>query len=171
MLSASPEYFRPEYDRNDPKGFGKFDQEKLDQWRDESLKWLQKRYKGTLVDVTLHLDERTPHMHAVVVPLVHQTLKKRRTKDQIDAGVESETYTKLKWNRSAYFDRSKLYEMQESYGSELEHLGLQRGIPKKITKRNYKTTNDFQREQNASAGNPAKPHQKKHKHSSLSLTM
>ena len=170
VLSASPEYFRPGYDRNDPEGFGKYDPEKLEQWKEKSLEWLQKRYKGTLVDVQLHLDERTPHMHAVVVPIVNKYQKKRRTKKEIEEGKEPETIVKKKWNRSAYFDRSKCYEMQESYGEALSELGLSRGIPKKVTKKNYKTTNDFKRESNSGA-NTQKPAPKQRRRNTPSLNI
>ena len=170
VLSASPEYFRPGTDRNDPDSFGKFDDEKLKAWQEHSLKWLQDRYKSTLVDVQLHLDERTPHIHAVVVPVVNKYQKKRRTNEQIANGEEPETVVKKKWNRSAYFDRSKCYEMQDSYAEALSDLGLSRGIPKKVTKKNYKTTNDFKRESNSGA-NTQKPAPKHRKGNTPSLNI
>lgn len=170
VLSASPEYFRPEHDRNDPEGFGTFDEEKLQAWKDKTLEWLQERYKATLVDVQLHLDERTPHMHAIVVPVVNKYQKKRRTNEQIANGEEPETITKKKWNRSAYFDRSKCYEMQDSYAEALQDLGLKRGIPKKVTKKNYKTTNDFKRE-STNGANTKKPAIKQRKANTQSFNI
>lgn len=171
VLSASPEYFRPEHARDDPEGFGKFDPDKLKAWQEHSLKWLQDRYKSTLIDVQLHLDERTPHIHAVVVPITNKSVKKRRTNEEIENGKEPETIIKKKWNRSAYFDRSKCYEMQDSYAEALSDLGLKRGIPKKVTKKNYKTTNDFKRETNNSGANTPKPAPKHKKSNTPSLNI
>lgn len=43
---------------------------RIDDWVDDNLKWLNKEFgKENVVSFFLHLDERTPHIHAVVVPL------------------------------------------------------------------------------------------------------
>lgn len=170
VLSASPEYFRPEHKRNDPEGFGKYDPERLEAWKEKSLEWLKDRFKGALVDVQLHLDERTPHMHAVVVPITNKTQKKRRTKQEIEEGKEPEEIIRKKWNRSAFFSRSQLYDMQESYGQALNELGIERGIPKKITRKNYKSVNEFRKETNSGA-NTQKPAPKQKKVQSPSLNI
>lgn len=65
FLSASPEYFRPgQEDRS-----GIYDEEKMTQWKEESLAWLKNEFGDNIVDCKLHLDESTPHIHAVIVPL------------------------------------------------------------------------------------------------------
>ncbi|WP_434472223.1 plasmid recombination protein [Aeromonas veronii] len=38
---------------------------------------LKKRYGENLISVELHCDERTPHLHAEVVPLVKKNQKKQ----------------------------------------------------------------------------------------------
>lgn len=65
VLSASPEYFRPD----NPAKVGEYDQEQLEPWISANLKYLKKEYGENLVSATLHLDEDTPHIHATVVPL------------------------------------------------------------------------------------------------------
>ena len=48
----------------------------LDKWKNDSLEWLQKRMTANagltgnnVISATLHMDEETPHIHAIVVPL------------------------------------------------------------------------------------------------------
>lgn len=65
MLSASPEYFRPDT----PSEAGEWDLEKLKVWEDRSAQWLKERYGDNIVRATFHRDEATPHIHAVIVPL------------------------------------------------------------------------------------------------------
>lgn len=157
-LGASPEYFRPDYHPDDPDGWGKYDEDRLDKWLDATMDYLYEKYgKANIVAADLHLDERTPHLHAVVVPICEVELKKRRTRAEIardnavlaenpDAGIKRETYKKLKWNRSELFDLKSHYEMQEDYGNYMERVGLQRGIPKKITKMKNKEVIEWHKE-------------------------
>jgi hypothetical protein len=65
VLSASPEYFRPDA----PDATGTWDQERLDAWVELNTDWLKAKHGDNLVSVVLHLDEATPHIHAVFVPL------------------------------------------------------------------------------------------------------
>lgn len=148
VLSASPEYFRPEYDRDDPEGKGKYDPERLETWKNKTMEWLEKEYgRKNLVDVVLHVDETTPHIHAVVVPIVEVECKKRRTKAQKEANEPAETYKKEKYKRTHFFDRGCLFRIQEEYGNYMNEIGLYRGIPKKLTKKKHKDTKDWHHEQ------------------------
>ena len=65
LLTASPEYFRP----NNPADYGGYDPTRLDQWKQETVKWLKQEYGDKIVRAELHLDEATPHIHAFLVPL------------------------------------------------------------------------------------------------------
>ena len=66
ILSASPEYFRP----GQPEAWGKYDQARLDAWVESQKKWLADTFgPENIVDLALHLDEATPHLHAVIVPI------------------------------------------------------------------------------------------------------
>ena len=77
---------------------------RLDNWIDANLKWLRDTFGDkNLVSCVLHMDEKTPHLHATVVPIVtgERVRRKRRT---------------------------KLHEYQNSYAAAMKPLGLQRGI-------------------------------------------
>lgn len=85
------------------------DPERLTQWMNENFRFVCERFGGkNVVDFTLHMDERTPHVHCVVVPL---------TKDgRLSA-------------KEVMGDRRKLSELQDSYGKAMQtKFGLQRGF-------------------------------------------
>lgn len=65
LLSISPEWFRP----SDPCARGTYDEERLTAFRKEAERFLR-RFGARLVTAVLHLDESTPHVQAVVVPVL-----------------------------------------------------------------------------------------------------
>lgn len=56
LMTASPDFF---------KGLSKQD---LEKWKTENIKWLQKNYGENCIYATLHKDEKTWHIHALIVP-------------------------------------------------------------------------------------------------------
>ncbi len=104
LISASPEYFRP----GNPDKAGSYDPERLEVWTTATTQWLQERYGNRIKRATLHLDEATPHIHVVMVPLD-------------DKG---------KLNCRALFggSRQTLSDLQSDYAQAVSHLGIQRGI-------------------------------------------
>lgn len=64
VLSASPEYFRPD----DPEVVGTWEEDRLAAWVEASMNQLREEHGADLVFAELHLDEDTPHIHAVVAP-------------------------------------------------------------------------------------------------------
>jgi hypothetical protein len=114
VLSASPEYFR-----DDPLDAGVFDQKKMEAWRDANLVFLKNKYGDNLVRVDLHLDESTPHMHAIITPLVQKERKirgkdKYRTVNVLDA--------------KNMFNRKALVELQSEAAQAVSHLNIERGL-------------------------------------------
>lgn len=116
MLTASPEYFRPD----DEGRAGKWDGEQLEQWKQANYQWLNETYGDKIVRAELHLDESTPHIHAYFVPL-----------DQNN-----------KLNCKSYFGgRQKLREFQDSYAEAMAPLNLGRGI--KGSRATYTQVKDY----------------------------
>lgn len=68
VLSASPEHFAPP---GTP--------ETIAQFAANSMAWLKKEYGDGLAYAVMHLDEKTPHIHAVVVPLYEKKTKRGRS--------------------------------------------------------------------------------------------
>ncbi|MEO0838439.1 MAG: MobV family relaxase [Cyanobacteria bacterium J06643_5] len=118
LLTASPEYFRPQ----DPTNGGYYEENQLQSWLEASKKWLNERYDDRVVRAELHLDEMTPHIHAYFVPLDEKG--------------------QLRCNH--FFNgRQKMRAFQDSYHDAVAHLGLERGIKGSLAK--HQDIKDFYR--------------------------
>jgi hypothetical protein len=84
------------------------DEDRLQAFVDKSLAWLDKRYGlENVVNVQLHLDESSPHLHAMVVPVDERG----------------------RLNCRAFLGgREKMRDMQTSIAEEMAPLGLIRGV-------------------------------------------
>ena len=92
-------------------------------WKNKNYDFCCKAFgKENIVRFTLHRDEKTPHFHCVVVPITTQ-------------GALSAKY----FIGSA--DKLKAY--QDQYAHAMKEFGLQRGIPKAITKRIHIPTKEY----------------------------
>ena len=82
--------------------------EALKSWVLENKKFLEDRYgKENIVRFTIHRDEKTPHLHAVIVPL---------TPDGRLSAFE------------VMGNKSKLKDLQNTYAEKMKPFGLERGI-------------------------------------------
>jgi Plasmid recombination enzyme len=105
LLSASPSYFRP----SSPENYGCWQQKQLVLWTEASTNWLEEHVGNNILQTALHLDEATPHIHCLWVPINNEG--------------------KLSY-RSTEFGgtRSGLSKLQDSYAAAVAHLGIERGI-------------------------------------------
>ena len=135
MLSGSPE---------DMKRIRQAGQ--LDAWAKDSCGWLQKTFgKENVVSAVLHLDEKTPHIHATVVPITRGERRKAKLEREKNAQSGKRTYrTKKDRPRLCADDvmaRDKLKAYQTTYAEAMAKYGLQRGIDgseaKHISTRQY----------------------------------
>jgi hypothetical protein len=111
VLSASPQYFRPA----NATAAGEFDEPRMRAWAAATLDWLRKEFgERNVASAVLHLDESTPHIHALIVPL-DDTPRKKGPTPRLNA---------KRW----LGDREKLAAMQDSYALALVPLGIERGI-------------------------------------------
>ena len=79
----------------------------LGEWVQVNQDWLNTRYgKENVISLALHMDELTPHLHAVIVPLTPDG--RLSAKDVIG-------------------DKSKMRQMQTDYAKAMEPFGLERG--------------------------------------------
>ena len=93
---------------------GAVSQENLKPWMQASMRWLCDLFgKDNVIDSKLHLDETTPHIHSMIIPID-------------DKG---------KLNARAFLGgtRDRMVELQTSYAEAVKSFGLERGIPKQIT--------------------------------------
>jgi len=109
LVTASPEYFRPGRVQN----AGEWDKDQLDAWLPRAQAFLQKEFGDNLVSSILHLDESTPHIDAIFVPLDRSPRKKGAP---------------VRLNCGRWLDgRAKLRALQDRYAEAMKPLGLQRG--------------------------------------------
>ena len=93
----------------------------LDKWCEANVEWLKKEFgEANVKNAVLHLDEETPHIHALVVPLNE---KGRLSAKQFING------------------KMGLQKLQDRYAERMAEFGLQRGIRK--TRAKHKTMMEF----------------------------
>ncbi|MCK0201400.1 MobV family relaxase [Ornithobacterium rhinotracheale] len=84
------------------------DEEKKDAWIISNVKFLIDEFgRENIVRATVHLDEKTPHMHAVIVPLTE------------DGRLSA---------KEVMGNKKEMQERQDRYAEEMEKFGLKRGI-------------------------------------------
>jgi len=109
LMTASPEHFDSKV-KLDAQGKKQLWLQ-VDRWQafeKASIEWLQERYgKENLVNVTVHKDETTPHLHAVIVPI--------DSKGKLNC-------------RDFLGGRDKLRDLQTSFAQKVKPQGLERGI-------------------------------------------
>ena len=81
----------------------------VDSWARDSAQWLADSFGGpsNVLDISIHLDETTPHLHAVVVPV--------DSRGKLNA-------------RAFTGSRKQLSDLQTSYAEAVSSYGLSRGV-------------------------------------------
>lgn len=124
-FSASPEYFFRNHDQklyesfimNNPNDHQKIknywnqrlDQKKLNAWKNEVMEFVKKEFGDKCISAILHLDEKCPHIHIEVLPIV---------KDKFDKELLSS---------KRFFTPEQTLAWQDNYAKQVEHLGIERG--------------------------------------------
>ncbi|WP_028123588.1 MobV family relaxase [Epilithonimonas tenax] len=100
----------------------------LDNWCTDNLDWLKETFgEENLVSAVLHMDEKTPHIHATIVPIVSGERRKAKKENN------PQNYRKKSpnGNRLCADDvmaRNRLKHYQNTYASAMAKYGLRRGI-------------------------------------------
>lgn len=140
VLSASPEYFRPD----DPDAVGTWDEDQLAKWIEATMNQLRQEHGTDLIFAELHLDEDTPHIHAVVAPTYSKKARKPgrqkrgETPDQFEArkaaALASEGVQTV--GRASHPTLSKLgsfQQLRQRMTVAVDHLGIEYGEDRIIT--------------------------------------
>jgi len=112
---------------------------KIGQWCEANLKWLKDSFgEENVVSCVLHMDEKTPHLHATVVPIVN-TPRKRRVRE----GEEKYKVKRHGFRLSCddMMSRVRLKKYQDTYGVAMKAFGLERGIVGSTAK--HKSTQQY----------------------------
>lgn len=98
------------------------DPNKLKEWINANLRWCESTFgKDNIIRFTVHLDEKTPHIHCVWVPITAK------------GGLSAKEYIG---------DGKKLEQLQTSYANAMKPFGLERGVK---SDRKHQTTDEYRR--------------------------
>lgn len=131
VLQASPEFFEE----------NPVSSEKFERWVNLNVEHIKQKYKDNLLDIVLHLDEKTPHFHITVMPLERAEKNRRRTKQQIKNNENAGTYTVYNFNAKKLFSVNELTRNQDEFAIAVSELGIQRGI--KNSKAKHTTIKEY----------------------------
>ena len=101
----------------------------LDEWCSDSIQWLQATFgKDNVVAAHLHMDEKTPHIHAAVIPIVTGERRKAK-KEQGDGKRKYRKKTNsVRLCADDLFNRQTLIAYHDNYARVMTKYGLQRGV-------------------------------------------
>ena len=111
-------------------------QEQVNAWAHDTLAWARGRWGyENVVSATLHCDEKTPHMHVIVVPIVQGQSRRSASKERMDAamGLDIRKYktdtTRNRLCANEVYTKPLLYGYHTSYAETVgEKYGLSRGV-------------------------------------------
>lgn len=130
ILSASPGYFGS--DKEDYKPV--LNDPKLIDWVSKSVNFIHGKFGENVAQVHLHMDEKTPHLHVLCIPVVEN-----HSKAKIKRADRIPDPHKLAANRWVN-GRTKLRELQKDYYEAVKDLGLAQGV------KNTKNSNKLYKE-------------------------
>lgn len=112
VMSASAGFFRP----TNPLKYGSYEQDQMVKFTELVVAWVEEVFENkNVVAVVRHLDEGTPHVHALIAPLDSTPTPKGKTRTRQNA---------KRWTGGF----KKMSALQTSFANKMEPLGLVRGI-------------------------------------------
>lgn len=114
----------------------------LDEFERRSLLWLQEQFGDDVVHVELHLDETTPHLHAVVAPTYFKSKrvpgrkKKNETEDDFRErkaiAIASPGVRTVSWSSSKYAYPDSFDDLRKSCVEMMADLGIIYGEVRRV---------------------------------------
>jgi len=104
----------------------------LDEWAHDCIQFCQEQFgKENVVAATLHMDQKTPHLHIAVVPIV-QGQAKKQIKSGETADTKKRRYKKqivtARLSSKEVLTRIKLKIIQAEFAKLMTKYGMERGI-------------------------------------------
>jgi len=139
IISATSGYFGGQ-------GHSTWDKRKVEEWKENTLNFLKRKFGDRIASIVYHEDESAPHFHVYVVPLV-----KHREHIRWSPNARAKRFKGGQWKIAGreYFTRKHLIELQDLYGEAIAPLGLHRG--ERGSKAKHKEMRDAQRDLAAQA--------------------
>ena len=115
---------------SDNEGMQKIiDSGKLDEWIADNIKWARDTFGGdNVVGAALHMDERTPHLHIAVVPIVTTDRKKKAREATAKKRYRTKAANRPRLCADDIMERGKMSRYQDIYAEAMAKYGLERGI-------------------------------------------
>lgn len=115
---------------------------RLDEWCEDNLRYLADTFgRENIVSAVLHMDERTPHIHATLVPIVREERKRKKKELQVKKRYRKKPTGTARLCADDVMTRAKLKSYQDTYAQAMSRYGLLRGIDgseaKHISTRQY----------------------------------
>lgn len=102
---------------------------RLDEWVDVSMRWAKDTFgKENVVGASLHMDEYTPHLHLVVVPITTTERKKKPRESKAKKRYRTQPKNAPRLSADSIMTRENLIHFQDTYGEAMAQFGLERGI-------------------------------------------
>ena len=102
---------------------------RLNEWCADNLRYFADTFgKENIVAAHLHMDEKTPHMHVTLVPIVKGERKRRKREEQAKKRYRKKPADSVRLCADDTMSRLKLKSYQDSYAAAMAKYGLQRGI-------------------------------------------
>lgn len=113
---------------------------RIDEWCKDNLDYFKSEFgQKNIVSAVLHMDEKTPHIHIVLVPIV--TGKRRKAKEGADPKKKKDV---VRLCADDVLTKTKMVEYQDSYAVAMEKYGLERGI--RGSEARHRTTAEYYRD-------------------------
>ena len=115
---------------SDNEGMQKIiDSGKLDEWIADNIRWVRDTFGGdNVVGAALHMDERTPHLHIAVVPIVTTERKKKAREATAKKRYRTKAANRPRLCADDIMERGKMSRYQDIYAEAMAKYGLERGI-------------------------------------------
>lgn len=102
---------------------------KLDEWCRDNMDWLRQTYGSeNIVSAVLHMDEKTPHIHATLIPIVRTERRKKKSEEQAKKKYRKKPTDAPRLSANDIMTRQKLKDYQDGYALAMGKYGLKRGI-------------------------------------------
>ena len=94
----------------------------MDEWCADNLKYFADTFgKENIVAAHLHLDEKTPHMHVTLVPIVKGERKRKKREEQAKKRYRKKPTDTVRLCADDIMNRLKLKAYQDSYAVAMEN--------------------------------------------------
>lgn len=98
---------------------------KLSKWIEANRRWLYDSFgKDNVVSLVLHMDEKTPHLHATIIPIVTGERKRREREGE----KKYQTKSGPRLSADDVMKRHMLKRYQDTYAAAMRPFGLERGV-------------------------------------------